>query len=297
MKEKLTKKFYILTSIFGVLLAGIGIAGGVILGQEVFTPKIDYGAIDQDGIEDNQEALMKRYQKASPSSYLNSFEPYELINISLNKLGEHQSVKKVTVGEVLAAGVKQEIRSYFVKDGNNYFSEILSQSSMVKVAWRFYQDETTVNTYTGSLNNVESAKWKQDSKKDYELDAYEEAWGKTLDRGSIYIISSKTVTDGTVKEMDGNYEVSVELDVTTSVVRYVKQMMMTSNLSKPPVFHHVQLTFVLDKELNALSSTADESYDVYMFGKHNSNGHITDTYVYDSNEKIPQLNEDANYEK
>ena len=297
MKEKLTKKFYILTSIFGVLLVGIGIAGGIILGQEVFATKIDYGAIDQDGIEDNQEALMNRYKKASPSSYLTTFEPYELINISLNKLGDHQNIQKVTVGEVLAAGVKQEIRANFVKDGNNYFSESLSQSSMVKVAWRFYQDETTVNSYSGSLNNVESAKWKQDSKKDYELEAYEDTWGKTLDRGSIYVISSKTVTDGTAKEVDGNYEVSVELDVTTSVVRYVKQMMMTSNLSKPPVFHHIQLTFILDKELNVQTTTVDESYDVYMFGKHNSNGHVVDSYYYDSNAKIPQLNEDAIYDK
>ncbi len=297
MKEKLTKKFYILTSIFGVLLVGIGIAGGIILGQEVFVPKVDYAAVDQDGIEDDQKALMKRYQKASPSSYLKTFQPHELINISLNKLGEHQNIHKVTVGEVLAAGIKQDIRANFVKDGNNYFSESLSQSSLVKVAWRFYQNDDTVNTYSGSLSGVESAKWKEDSKKDYGLEDYENTWGKTLDRGSIYIISSKTVTDGTAKEVNGDYEVSVELDVTTSVVRYVKQMTMTSNLPKPPIFHHIQLTYVLDKELNIKTSTADESYDVYMFGKHNSNGHLVDTYTYETDMKIPELTEDAVYEK
>ena len=296
MKQKLTKKFYILTSIFGTLLVAVGIAGGMIIGQEVFASNIDYGAIDVSSIEDDQIALMKKYERTSSSAYKSTFKPYEFVNISLNKLGEYQSIHKVTTGAVVAAGVTQDIRSNFVKEGDNYFMENLSQSSMVKVAWRFYQDKDSVEAYKGSLNNIESAKWKKDSKEDYNLTDYEETWGKTLDKGSIYIISSKTVTSGDVKETDDGYEVTIELDTSNSVVRYVKQMMQTSNLSKPPVFHDVKLTYTLDKDLNLLKSVSDESYDVYMFGKHNSKGHVVDTYIYEDGTKIPSLTEDALYE-
>ena len=117
-----------------------------------------------------------------------------------------------------------------------------------------------------------------------------------MDKGSIYIISSKTVTNGDVKETGDGYEVTIELDTSNSVVRYVKQMMQTSNLSKPPVFHDVKLTYTLDKDLNLLKSVSDESYDVYMFGKHNSKGHVVDTYIYEDGTKIPSLTEDALYE-
>ena len=64
-KPKLTKKFYILTGIFGAVFAGIGTLSGVMIGQEVFAVSTDYSSIDIDNLEDDNEALIKKYKSTS----------------------------------------------------------------------------------------------------------------------------------------------------------------------------------------------------------------------------------------
>ena len=295
MKKTLTKKFYILTSISSVLVVGVMVAFGVIVGQEVFDRGVDYSQIDQGNLEDDNEALMRRFDKANPSNYLTSFKPYELVNIALNKVGGHKNVTSITSGEVNAAGVTQTINGICIKDDMNYFSENISSSSLVKTTWRFYQDEEGVTTYNGSQKTPRSASWNESSKVSYTLEEFEESWGKTFARPSIYVLSKKTVISESIKQEGETYVCSIDLDPTLSVVRYVKQMMMTSKLKKAPTFHSVHIDFTLDSSLNLLKDEINESYDVVMFGKHTSVGKLSDTFTYDLEKNIPQLNEDSPY--
>ena len=298
MKTKHTKKFYIITPIVSTVLVGIAITLGIMIGQDTFSQGVDYSSINQDQLEDDNEALMKKYHQTEKANYVKSFKTHELINISLSKVGEHQNVYVRTIGSVNAAGVVQQINGLTIKDNDAYFNESISSSSLVKTAWRFYEDDKNVTSYKGSLKTSLTAAWNESSKKDYTLEEFDELWGRNFTRPSIYIISTKTVNKEyeVSKDDDGNYLCSIDLNPTLGVVRYVKQMSMTSGLKKDPVFHSVHLDFHLDLDLNLLSTNVTESYDVQMFGKHTSNATIQDVYTYDKTITIPELNEDSNYE-
>ena len=297
-KPKLTKKFYILTGVFGAVFAGIGTLSGVMIGQEVFAVSTDYSSIDLDNLEDDNEALIKKYQSTSKDKYVSTFEPYELVNIGLYNVTQHKSIHIITSGDAIAVGVEQKIRGNFVRDNDEYFSESISSSSLVKVAWRFYEDSSKVDVYSGTVKSAEVANWNEKSKEEFTLERFEETWGRTFERPNIYVISSKTIlNDSLTTDSNGNYVVSLDLHTTYSVVRYVKQMQETSGLSKPPTFKSVHLDFTLTPDLEVLEKHVKESYEVMMFGKHQTDAEIVDKYNYDNNWSIPSLSEKADYEQ
>lgn len=301
-KKKLPKWATITLTCFGVALAAsAGVAGGIILGN-VLSPiaDVDYENMTIADYEDDANVLLKRYSKSQSGNYLKDFKPYELASIARAKVGQHENVHTVGIGLVNATmGVKQTIRSYYIKDNDQYFFENISKSAFAKINFRFYQSGQEVETYEGSGEEITRADWPDNPTETSSLSEYEEKWGRDLSRTSILIISSKTVLNdqSSAVEKDGQIHLSLELDPITSVLRYVKQMKSTSKSTKYPTFHKMHIDMVLDKELNLLSSKTAETYDVEAKGltSKNTTASLEETFTYDQNEVIPEIHTDCNY--
>ena len=296
-KGKLNKKAVILYSITGAVTLAIGVAAGVLVGQNVFKEKMDYSQYSTDEIEVDYSPKYEDFKKSNPSKYFSDFTPIELANISLLKQGEVDNFYSRKTGTVLAAGVEQTINACTIKNGDAYFEENISASSFVKAANRFYQEGDNVRWYKGKYVNQTKGDYPESSKTEYSLEGFEEVWGCTKDRGSAYIISESTVLNSEIKTNgDGSKTIALDLDPTLSVIRYVKQMKMTGGLSQEPVFHSVHLDFTVDENLTLLELFINEYYDVHMvIDAKNSNGKITQKFTYEQKE-IPATTVDINYE-
>lgn len=283
-----------------VIVAGAGVALGITLSNLLSYEGVNYDDLTIDDYEPNHAALMKKYKETSPDKYFQTFSPDELANIALDKVGEHQYVHSVAIGEVTAVmNVKQSIRSYLIKNNNNYFFENISHSAFVSVQKRFYQDETKVDQYQGDYIDAEHAKWKDKVVESLDLKAFEEKWGRNYSRTSIFIISNKTMLESSTVTPEGdNYVISLNLDPTTAVLRYVKQMVATSDLAEPPKFNSMQLDLTVDKDLNLIKTYTTENYDVKSFGltSKGTKAHLTETFYYDEVMEFPDLQTDCSYQ-
>ena len=292
--KKINKKSVIAYTVSGSAVIALGVVTGILLGQNIF--KVDaYKGLKADAIEQDYSETYREFKKASPSSYASKFSPVELANISLLKLSDYDNYYTLTEGQVLAAGVKQTIRSTTIKDGNNYFEESLSASSFVKSANRFYQDDESITWYKGKYVELEKGDYSSPKITKYSLEDFDEEWGKTLSQPCIYIISDKTCLSSGITESKEGYTINLDLHPTYSVLRYIKQMTMTGGLSQSPVFHSVKLIFELDKEMNLITFKTDEVYDVHMvIDAKNSKASLTQNYYY-SERVIPDITESTNY--
>ena len=296
-KRKIDKKSVIIYSVSGAVVLALGIAAGVLVGQNTFKQTMDYSQFDTGEIEVDYSQKYEEFKKTNSSKYFTAFTPVELANISLLKLGDIDSFYSQKEGSVIAAGVEQTINAYTIKNGNRYFEENISSSSFVKAANRFYQEGESVDWYKGKYVSPTKGSYPDSSKTEYTLESFEEVWGGTKDRGTIYIISEQTVLSSEIKDnSDGTKTIALDLDPTLSVIRYVKQMKMTGGLSQEPIFHSVHLDFTVDEQLKLLEFFSDEYYDVHMvIDAKNSNGKISQKFKYEEKE-IPGIDTDINYE-
>lgn len=297
-KKKLNKKSVILYSVAGALTIAVAVAAGVLVGQNTFKEKMDYSQFDTGEIEVDYSSKYEDFKKTSEDKYFTNFSPIELANIALLKLGDVENFYSTKSGKVLAAGVEQTITAATIKNGNSYFEENISASSIVKAANRFYQEGEEVDWYKGKYISQTKGNYPESSKTNYTLEGFEETWGCTKDRGCAYIISEQTVLESSIKDNnDGTKTIQLEMDPTLSVLRYVKQMKMTGGLSQEPIFHAVHLDITVDTKLVLQEFFSDETYDVHMvIDAKNSNGKISQKFKYEEKE-IPNINTDFNYEK
>lgn len=283
----------VITSIVVTSAVAGGLALGIVLGKAL-SPKVPVaptGKIDT-GIEDDYAALMEKYEN---DKNVESYRPYELANISWLKFGQLEHTHTVSLGTVTASVATQKIFAHDVRDGDRLFTESLS-AGMKKVGVRFYQENGVVKSYTASkVKDNGTASYSEDDSIARNLESHEEVWGKTLDRPVIYNISSKTVLNETLTEVDGKYVVNLELDPVTSVSRYVRQMVNISSLDRYPDFKYVKLQFTMDKELNIEELKTDEHYVVYVIGTNDSKGTLTQKFYRESSETIPSLEESYHY--
>lgn len=293
-----TKKFVTLSIVIGTVCVLASGAGGFFLAQ-AFSHKggVSFDANTIDALEDDHVALMKKYESGSKTNLDKRFKPYELVNIAFENAGKHTFLHVKTLGEIVAMGVTQKFGSYLYKDYNNYFFESLSYSGIVQTAWRFYQDENTVKSYKGSIKTLNEVTWSDKLVAEQTLKEYEEQWGKTYSRPSIYIVSSKTVLDDgtTATDGEGNYVVTLNLNPSYSTARYVKQMVATSNLAKIPMFESVQIEYTISSDMQMKTIAIKEKYEVYKGLWVTSNANLKDEYTYDEEIKLPTMEEHLTY--
>ena len=299
--KKSKKKSIILYCSIGIPLTALVIGGGVILGRELGNKAFyqdPYANVDANKLNDDYSSVYAAYEKTNPNSYYNKFTNVELVNIALLNLNHVENFYSITTGSVLAAGVKQNIAATYMKNGDRYFEETITSSSIVKGANRFYQDGDTTSWYKGKYVNSTQGDYTKATPKSYDNEAFEEEWGRQMSRACIYSINDYTCLDSSISDNgNGTKSIELNLDPSLSVVRYTKQMVNTGGLSEKPIFHSVKLKFTVDQNVKLLTFETDEVYDVHMvIDAKNSKGAITQEYVYEER-TIPQYNENANYTK
>jgi hypothetical protein len=297
------------------IVAAVGIFGGVIGGyyfHSVFgaTAVTDYDAINAEVLYDDQDALMKRYEAADPSSYKEEFEPYEMADIACNLFVSSDSFFSQGKGVAEAAGglANQEIRSTFIHSGESYFEESLSHSQFVDLADRMYQEGEKTLRYHGSTGeSVEVGVYDADACVTYEnKEDYAEKYGRNVSDVFNYIISSKTTlmdttnsgsTTGVAQNDDGTYTVDLELTPDTAVVHYATQMQAISNLKYKPSFTYVHLTFELNADLTLISMLSHEYYQATTSAGLGSKieGTLRVEYATGGDYAIPDLNTPIEY--
>ncbi len=298
--EKPQKSKKVLTICICVGVLAVGATLGTILGKLFFGGQAyDYSKIDQNDLYDDQIELMKRYDNDRGLNdlvkYTTNYTEYELANIGFNKIAEHDYHTVIGVGLVNAMGVKQTIRSYGVTDKTKYFFENLSNSKIVHVAKRFYQEDENIVTYTGHDVSTKKATWDENDKVEQTIEEYAEQWGRDMSKPTVYIISSKTVLESNSEIKDNKVYIDLELDSKKSVINYVKQMKMTSDLEEYPVFSKVHFQVVLDEQLNLLETHASESYKVKKGVWASATGNLDEIHTYDTHVAIPDLNTNSPY--
>ena len=296
-KKPVNKKQVIISVSITVLCLALGGVGGYFVGKLFFPNNavIDYSKMKDADFEDDQVLLMKKYQSSKSDDYTAAFKPYEIANIGINKISNHDYVQVKTKGDVNAMGVNQTVRATSIKNKDEYFLENISASSMLQTGKRFYQRGETITTYNGENVESERANWNSTPQSELSLNEHEAKWGKQLSRPLIYIISSKTSYDtSTATKTSDGYRVILDLNPKYAVLRYVRQMVEISPV-KDPLFHSIQLTLNLDNDLNLLSSEVNESYSVVMVVTAESVANIKDVYTYDQATPLPSLSEDLTY--
>ena len=288
------KKALIQYSIIGVIAVCVGITTGVVLKKKLGPVETDYTGFNPEAFRMDSKALVKEYEQNKSKN----FTPAELVNIGLEKYRSCENSYSIGVG-LADTIVKQTIRNFQIRNGDTYFEEQISKSSMVSIANRAVQtNEDSVQVYKGKAKDAELSEYTENAT-DYKVDEFKDAWGKTLQDIFIYLISNETVLDeGTsVTKKDGKIRIQLELDAEIASYYYKHQMKTLSNLSALPTFEYVRQTYILDaSNMMLLHSVFDEKYQASMSG-------ITATivnhldYYYHTNEfkKIPEINENLDY--
>ncbi len=298
--KKSKKKTMIITlsGVLGFLVIGTGL--GIFLGS-YFSPKgMDYSNYSENEYEDDVEAIYAEYLSDTTEDYL-SYSPSDLANIAIFKFTSNPYTSTYLKSDAKALGVTQKTYTHTIKNDETYFSESLSYSTFVKIAKRFYEEDETIDIHVGSLKNSNeglSGEYSSTPDESLTLEEYEEAWGLTLHDPLSYIISSKTTLDTSSVTKEGdNYLITLDLDPTTSVLKYVKQIMKMSELSDSPEFENVHLELTLDLELNLKSTYIKEDYYVWIVGKNYTDVTSIATHeVFDVEQYVPSVNETITYE-
>ena len=296
-RGKLPKGVIIKNTVITGIVVTSGIAGGlavgIVLGKMLSTKAYTFDAPIDTGLETDYTALMERYNSDPTAS---NFKPSEIANISWLKFAEEKHTHTVAHCTVTAAIVKQKVCSHDVRDGNRWYSESVFYSSIKKGGFRFYQNDENVFRYTAEnpTSNC-TADWSKDTEYGYTKKEFEDAWGKTLDRPIIYVISDKTVLEESIQTIDNKWVVELELNPNKANERYSRQMISMSNLEQPPSFSLLHLTFTIDQDFNLEQVKIHEKYTVYVVGKNDSDATNVIDFYHNSTETIPDLETDYVY--
>ena len=292
--------------IFGIIFAiitpiSLGVVAGIVFTKFFVAKKVDYSDVDANSLYINMDTVLLKYEdsKKTNTPVDEALTSYELVNLAYHNYESHENSRSFTIGSAVAAIVNQSIRGCSIREGNSYFEESLSKSNMVGVATRMYQKEdTSINLHIGDPLDSTTADW-GNQHYEYTFDEFKEKFGKTPSTSLIYIVSKKTVINGTdkVEKTDDGYKISMSLNPKKSVVNYVKQMQAISNLADYPAFSEVNLTFHIGNDLLIKQLDIHESY--YALKEANLGADTTaDVSVYyevDGGFKIPSINETVTY--
>ena len=282
--------YILIVGIAGTAGATAGIVGKRLLGQE----EIDYSGFNPEDFRADGEALLAEYN-SDPNK---NFTAPELVAIGLQKYKNCENSYSIGIG-VASTVVEQTVRNFQIKNGDQYFEESISKSSMVGVANRAIQNgkDGEISLYIGKANGSESASYPEEGTT-YSKEDYKNYLGKTLDEMFVYLISNNsTLRDGTeINRTSDKIEITLNLNPDIATYYYKIQMKNISNLDKLPVFSYLKHTYTFDKNMMLKQASIDEKYSASMGITVDIRNNIN--YYYYANEyvKIPNYNENLTYE-
>lgn len=295
INKRIALQYLGIVAIALALGAGAGWMGKYFLGE----PDISYGNVSLDRYQIDANELIARVESSTANDKTGSFSPVDLANYALEKYKRCEY--NFSYGRGMANTiVAQVIQSCQIKNGNKYFEESLSESSMVHVANRMFQDGigNNIDFYTAPSNavNLNGLSGYSKTPINYTSEDYKNSFGRTLDEMFIYIIHRDTVIESSAKKnSDSTYTVTLSLDPIWSTYKYKYQMLNISGLDKLPNFKYVNLTYTLNSDLTLKGCHVNEAYTAKMGVEVEIRNDID--YVYHANEfyPIPTLEEAFDY--
>ncbi len=274
----------------------VGAAGGFVAKKTLGGEDISYDSnSDIDSIKVDSKQLLRNYQSYGGNAPEKDFSAMEIVNIALEKYRQCEYSYSYGIGSAKTI-VSQEIRNYQIRNGNEYFEESISYSSMVKLADRMTQTglDGDVTVYYGKASGAESGTYPIEGNV-YTQEDYSNLLGRTLDEMFIYIISNKTVLESEVNRVNEQILVKLSLDPVWSTYHYKYQMKNISNLDSLPKFNYVNLTYTLSSDLSLIYLDVDESYEASMGITVSITNGIHYEYFPNQKLEIPSINEALNY--
>ncbi len=250
----------------------LGAAGGVIAKRIMGQEEIDYSDFNPDAYAEDKAHVAEMLAIYEQQKSLSGFSASDVVNIGLEKYRRCENSYSLCVGTAQTI-VSQTIRNAQIKNGDEYFEESISNSSMVHVASRSKQygaDSDSIYLLTGEATGTTTATYPYvDSAPDgvqYSRTGYKGYLGKTLDEMFIYIISRKTCYNDACKitTVGDKTTVVLSLNPETSTYWYKIQMQNISGLDKLPTFNYVTLTYTFDSSMNLQTLHIDEQYKAQM---------------------------------
>ena len=280
-------------TVIATLCLGLGAGVGIFVKRKYGKEQIDYSNFDGAAYAADAKALLEAYNN-DPNQ---EFTPAELVNIGLEKYRQCEYSYSFGIGTASTI-VNQTIRNYQIRNGNNYFEEALSRSSMVSLATRTEQtlEVDNVDVYKGEADSDETATY-DGSKTSSSLETYKNTMGKTLDEMFIYTISDETCYENSETKVlaNKNKQITLYLDPEVSTYYYKIQMKNMSNLDELPIFSNITLTYTFTEDMTLLHCHVDEKYNAKM-GVSVSITNTLDYYYHANVEKaIPSLDENCDY--
>lgn len=293
-----------LYSIIGGSALLIGAGAGVVYKRVVLEPEQNIVGFNPDICKPDGEKLINDIESVGDfKSAVNKFEPVDIANYATEKYKTYENSVSFCFGTAETV-VSQQIRNAQIKNGDQYFEEAISKSSMVGIGKRMYQQglDGTLHLYNekgaGDVaidgDYVHTAF--NSSPQDMTPEEYKVLFGRTIPDMFIYCVHQITVIDGSVETLaNGGYKVKLELDPIMGGYNYRFQMQTISGLDSLPTFEYIKLTYTLDSTLNLKHITCDEKYKATM-GMTVDIANILE-YDFFPNQywKIPELNEDVSY--
>lgn len=278
-----------------------GVSTGIILKKtigpidETYPPGFDPKEFSPD-----VDAIWKKYEALSDKSIngVKSFSDAEVMNVAFRKFREMPYCYFYSIGDAKTI-VTQTVRNAFIKNGDEYYEDQISFSSMVALAKRSYQHgkDGKVDVHDGTPRDSEHATYPQTPTKTFEKEEYKEYLGKTLDEMFIYVISDKTTIDSSRTTRGDDVVIKMNLNPNLSTFYYKTQMLNLSGLSNLPPFEEVKLTYTLSKDLVLKHLSIDETFTATKEGipvpaKTNN---VLEYYYHVGEMKIPAWNEEFDF--
>lgn len=267
--EPMTKKRKIMNLLSYVLVGVFAIGFGYVAGNFCYANYMDkpnYN-FNTSALRDDGEEIYNRIKNQA----IGTQNPVEVI-VGAEYLLNQQTKYVGTVNGMVkpSLGTNQTVRGVKGRDGNHFYVENYSNGILpIAEKYDYYSDKNEALVYRvegkgkvseNSANFKDTPTWK------FNRESFMDEYGIAPDGLIIpYIISSKTVIDGTAKieSLGGDkYQVSMQLLKDKSVADYVKQVKHMSGFSDYPNFKSVRVSFVIDSSYRILSVRYDETYSV-----------------------------------
>lgn len=291
--------------IIGGAAAAVGITGGIIGKRYLNEPIRDYSGFDANNYKIDGDAIIAKIESYNTKeSAFNQLPAEDLINYAFETYRRCENSYSFSTGLASASIVSQQIRSCQIKNGNTYFEESVSKSSMVGVGNRMVQEgkDGGVTLYkVGNKNNViidSSVSIYNPTPIDMTKEEYATTFGRSLDEMFIYLIHKDTVLSTSSKQKLSNnegYEIILNLDPDLSTYCYQFQMLNISGLDKMPIFKYVTLTYKLNNNFDLISCHVDECYEATMGVSVTITNSLNFSYFPNTYYKIPELTENFDY--
>lgn len=270
MKQKeiknITKKQKLMRGIAIFMICVLACGTGFYLGNFYISSQmktVNYASLSEQDFLPDVKAVLARIEGKRPDQvsatdafiaaehYLNTAEHF-VVNVE-GSLTHNYGNQTVFGHKLRNAGIMEAVE--------------ISSSSAKKVANRYVAQGDLVKLYSGTVTSRTTASWSNNFK-EVNFEEYRSIYGVVPSNVIPYIVSEKTVKESSSVTIlaGGLYQFTLSLDAETAPMNYVQKMKKLSDLTENPTFISLEVTFVVDKNFNFVSTRSEEGYTLKFLG-------------------------------